>query len=141
MDDINIKEAELQDAEAIFVLAEKLATSFKVKKECFELSYKSILKNDSSIVFKAEIDDKIIGYCLGFLHPAFYANGSVAWLEELYVEAALRKKGVGKVLMSRFENWARDKGCVLCALATRRASEFYTSIGYEESAVYFKKNL
>ena len=138
---INIEKAGLQEMGTIFELAEKLATSFKVKRECFEPSYVSILKNGSSIVLKAEIDGKIIGYCLGFIHPAFYANGKIAWLEEIYVNEKLRKKGVGKLLMSEFESWAKDRDCILCALATRRASEFYTAIGYEDSAVYFKKNL
>ena len=40
-----------------------------------------------------------------------------------------------------FEAWAKNEGAVLAALATRRASSFYTAIGYEESASYFRKLL
>lgn len=43
--------------------------------------------------------------------------------------------------MSAFERWAAAEGCALVALATRRAAPFYRAIGYEESAVYFRKLL
>jgi hypothetical protein len=41
--------------------------------------------------------------------------------------------------MSAFERWAEGQGCALVALATRRAAAFYRAVGYEESAVYFRK--
>jgi GNAT superfamily N-acetyltransferase len=43
--------------------------------------------------------------------------------------------------MSAFEQWAADWGCVLVALATRRAAPFYRALGYEESAIYHRKVL
>jgi hypothetical protein len=43
--------------------------------------------------------------------------------------------------MSAFEEWASGQGCVLVALATRRAAPFYRALGYEESATYFRKVL
>ena len=46
------------------------------------------------IVLKAEIDGNIVGYCLGFVHPTFYANSDVAWLEEIYVNEELRRLGI-----------------------------------------------
>lgn len=141
MDSLNIEEASPHDMLAIFKLAEKLATSFKVKRDCFESSYTSIINSDSSVVLKAESEGNVIGYCLGFIHPAFYANGNVAWVEEIYVNGDMRNLGIGKMLISKFEDWAKDKGCVLCALATRRAAKFYLAIDYEDSATYFKKSL
>ena len=52
-----------------------------------------------------------------------------------------RRSGLGEQLMRSFESWARQQGAVLSALATRRAAEFYTAIGYEESATYFRRLL
>jgi hypothetical protein len=37
--------------------------------------------------------------------------------------------------------WAAVRDCALVALATRRAAPFYRALGYEESAVYFRKIL
>lgn len=46
-----------------------------------------------------------------------------------------------EALMSAFERWAAARDCALIALATRRAAPFYRALGYEESAVYFRKVL
>lgn len=78
---------------------------------------------------------------MGFIHDTFYANGKVAWLEEIMVKDDFRRKGVGSKLISFFEQDSKNKGCKLIALATRRASDFYIAIGYEESATYFRKTL
>ena len=43
--------------------------------------------------------------------------------------------------MDSFEQWAAAEGCTLVALATRRAAPFYRALGYEESAIYFRKVL
>jgi GNAT superfamily N-acetyltransferase len=55
-----------------------------------------------------------------------------------------RGRGIGRILMSAFEQWAAAQGCALVALvalATRRATPFYRALGYEESATYFRKVL
>ena len=52
-----------------------------------------------------------------------------------------RGRGIGRALMSGFEQWAAVRDCALVALATRRAAPFYRALGYEESAVYFRKIL
>jgi GNAT superfamily N-acetyltransferase len=62
-------------------------------------------------------------------------------VEEIMVEENLRRAGVGTLLMHGFEAWAETRGARLIALATRRASAFYTALGYEESAAYFRKLL
>ena len=40
-----------------------------------------------------------------------------------------------------FEKWASKRGSKLVGLATRRAAPFYKGLGYEESAVFFRKLL
>jgi len=82
-----------------------------------------------------------LGYLLGFRHLTFYANGPVGWVEEVVVRRQARGLGIGRLLMSAFEQWAAEHGCALVALATRRAAPFYNALGYEESATYFRKLL
>jgi GNAT superfamily N-acetyltransferase len=78
---------------------------------------------------------------LGFDHYTFFANGRVAWVEELMVREPFRRQNIGQCLMQAFEAWAKARGCKLVGLATRRAAAFYQAIGYEESATYFRKLL
>ena len=89
----------------------------------------------------AEFNGEITGYCLGFIHDTFYANGPVAWIEEIMVESSHRRSKVGHRLMAAFEAWAKENGAVLSALATRRAAHFYEAIGYEASATYYRRLL
>lgn len=81
------------------------------------------------------------GYILAFDHVTFFANGRVAWVEEMMVTPGWRRGGVGRKLMETVEQWARERGARLVAMATRRAASFYRGVGYEESAVYFRKLL
>lgn len=75
------------------------------------------------------------------IHLTFLANGPVAWVEEVMVEAQMRQSGIGRHLMDRAESWAQSRGAAYIALASRRAGDFYLALGYEDSATFFKKTL
>ncbi len=138
---IRIRRASSQDVEGVLPLVVEFATSFDIDQPTFRDSFFELLENDSVLVLVAEEEKLLIGYCLGFWHDTFYANGRVAWLEEIMVIASHRRRGIGEAMMETFEGWAKKEGAVLSALATRRASSFYTAIGYEESASYFRRLL
>jgi len=135
------RRASLQDEDELFALAARLATSFTLRKEDFSHTFRLILKDGQADVFVAEKESKVIGYILAFHHSTFYANGVVSWIEELFVLEEYRRMKIGKKLMDLVEEQAAGRGSKLVALATRRAGEFYKSIGYEESAAYFRKTL
>ncbi len=138
---IKIRKASEKDSEQVFHLACALATSFKVDRKAFEHSYMICIAEEHSLVLVAESNDKIIGYLLGYDHYGFFSNGRITGVEELFVTPEYRTKGVGKLLMNHSEEWARERGASLVIVVTRRASSFYTRIGYEESATYFRKIL
>lgn len=138
---VKIRRAYFGDANELFELVEKFATSFKADHSLFIESLKNLISDNSVFLCVAEYNNKLYGYCLGHDHYTFYANGRVAWLEEIMVVENYRKTGIGCSLMCEFENWAKSRGSKLVALATRRAAQFYKTLNYEESAVYFKKNL
>jgi GNAT superfamily N-acetyltransferase len=136
-----IRNATAADADALFELARQLATSFRPQREAFEQCLREVATDPSAWLAVAERDGTVLGYCLGFDHVAFYANGRVAWVEEIVVRPEWRRSRLGARLMTAFEDWARSRGARLVALATRRAAPFYTALGYEESAAYFRKLL
>lgn len=128
---------------SVFQLAKDLATSYIVKFNNFRLSFERILVDNKAILLVAKQSGSAgeIGYCLGTLHTTFYANGDIAWMEELYVEPEFRRDGIGKKLVNYFEKRSQQHQVKLITLATRRAEEFYLAIGYQQSACYFKKKL
>jgi GNAT superfamily N-acetyltransferase len=139
--DGEIRHAEASDADGVAALAAELAQSFEFSPEMFSVNYPALLASDGACLLLAVNRQEYLGYLLGFRHLTFYANGPVAWVEEIVVRCHDRGRGIGRALINAFEQWAADQGCVLVALATRRAAPFYRAVGYEESATYFRKVL
>lgn len=136
-----IRSAELTDSDALFSLARAFGTSFAVERSAFQSSFSALLQSPDAFIAIASDSGRVVGYVLGFDHHTFYANGRVAWVEEIMVSEDVRRRGVGRMLMESFERWARSRQSKLIALATRRAAPFYQSIGYDESATYFRRLL
>lgn len=137
----NVRAATEDDAEAVLALAERFATSFRVCEQSFRETFARLLSDKSGCILVAVEAGTVVGYLLGFDHDTFFANGRVAWVEEIMVEEAHRRCGTGRALMSAFELRSMERGGKLVALATRRASAFYEALGFEGSATYFRKLL
>jgi len=100
-----------------------------------------LIEQSDALLLVVEDGDELAGYLLGFDHYTLFANGRVSWVEEIMVREDRRRQSFGRELMQHFEEWAISRESRLVGLATRRASAFYSAIGYEESATYFRKLL
>jgi GNAT superfamily N-acetyltransferase len=136
-----IRAAEPQDSDTHLALASAFVTSFAVEPDAFQHAFSTLLADPHACLIVAEQEGQVIGYLLGFVHLTFYANGPVAWVEEITVSEVYRQQGVGRLLMQDCERWAAERGAKLVALATRRAAPFYHALGYTESASYFRNLL
>jgi len=134
-----VRHASADDEGGVAGLAAEFAMSFTFSPQKFRVSYPVLLAEDGACLLVAVSGQEYLGYLLGFRHLTFYANGPVAWVEEVAVREQDRGRGIGRALMSEFEQWATAQGCALIAVATRRAAPFYRALGYEESAAYFRK--
>ena len=140
-DQLTIRRAGAGDIDGVADLAGDLAQSFTFSRKRFRIAYPALLADDGACLLLAVQGRERLGYLLGFRHLTFYANGPAAWVEEVLVRRQERGRGIGRALMNAFEQWAAAEGCGLIALATRRAALFYRALGYQESAVYFRKVL
>jgi GNAT superfamily N-acetyltransferase len=129
------------DLDQLFQLVEQFATSFKPERSAFDVSVRELLLDRAAWLSGAVRGGVLVGYCLGFEHSTLFANGRVSWVEEIMVAESARRTGIGRTLMSEFEEWARGRGSRLVGLATRRAAQFYEALGYEASATYFRRVL
>ena len=129
------------DAEAVRDLAKNLTVAFPFDHEAFGPTYFSVLGNPMATLLVAELDERVVGYLLGYRHSTFWAGADTWWVEELFVDADSRGHGVGRLLMEHFESQARHAGARLVCLITRKAAKFYKAIGYEDFAVYLRKVL
>ena len=102
-----IRPATAADAGAVAVLAEGLAQSFAFSRVSFAANYPALLAAGHACLLVAvtgagAAGDDCTGYLLGFEHLTFYANGRVAWVEEVFVRGDLRGRGIGRALMTAF---------------------------------------
>ena len=95
---ISIRKATADDADALFGLAKEFATSFVPERTAFEIALADIISTDGVNLSVAEVNGEVVGYCLGFDHYTFYANGRVAWVEEIAVMEPVRGRGVSAPL-------------------------------------------
>jgi GNAT superfamily N-acetyltransferase len=139
--DLSIRMATEADADALFLLLRDFAVTFVPERSAFEHSLREILADADANLSVALWEGRVVGYCLGYDHYTFYANGRAAFVEELMVREDLRKRGVGRQLLESFERWSLSRGSKLVGLFTRRAAPFYEAIGYESSGTYFRRLL
>jgi|ERR1035437_559933 GNAT superfamily N-acetyltransferase len=138
----SIRPATVDDVDAVSALARSLATTFVLEDDAFRAAFGRLSERDDVRLLVAVRNGQVvIGYLLGFVHDAFFANGPVAWIEEMCVSEPQRRRGVGLALEEEFALWAKDQGTKLIALATRRAASFYSALSYEDSATYFRRIL
>ena len=138
---VSVRPAVSGDRVDIWPLARDFATTFHLREDAFAASFDAIIHDDDALLIVAERGDGIVGYLLARCHLTFLANGAVGWVEEVMVDESWRRKGVGEALMSAAETWSAAKGAAYIALASRRAKSFYTAMGYDDSATFFRKSL
>lgn len=137
-----IRAATPSDEAAVFSLATQLSPAFAVERPVFSASFAAMFNEQSFYLYVAENSGSPVAYLLGWSRPTFYANGPVAWVQEIVVQPSHRRSGIGQQLMAHFEAWSVSRGCRVISLASRGAGDFYKAIGYTASeATYYKKTL
>ena len=138
-----VRTAAEADRDALWPLVRDFATSFVPRRSDFDATLPRLLaREDDTLLLLAEAaDGGAVGYLLASTHLTFLANGPVAWVEEVMVDAAQRSRGIGRLLMGAAEQWAASRGAAYVSLASRRAGAFYGALGYDDSAVFFKRSV
>jgi GNAT superfamily N-acetyltransferase len=138
---IRIRSARAGDESALVELVRQFPTPTPSTPEVLAAIFRGKPQDGQSYVFVAEDESGLIGYVSGYRHAAFYAGGDVAWVDEILVLESRRRESIGRLLMAALEERAVADGCKLASLATAGAGPFYSKLGYETKAGYYKRNL
>jgi len=136
-----IRRATMSDEDQVWPLARDFATSFVPEHDKFASTFATLVSDSETLVLVAVRGEVVVGYLLASAHLTFLANGPICWVEELMVDPHLRRNGIGRQLMAEAEAWTQQVGAAYISLASRRAGDFYTALGYDESATFYKKAL
>ncbi|MCC2929251.1 GNAT family N-acetyltransferase [Bacillus sp. FSL K6-1005] len=144
---MNIRQAETADAAAVAPLFNQYREFYKQASdlEGAEAFLKARLENKESAIFIAEENGEFIGFTQ--LYPAFssVAMKRIYILNDLFVAPSVRKKGVGRRLLSAAKDYASENGAKCVKLQTehhnRTARSLYEQNGYEEESAFVHYSL
>lgn len=136
--------AEIKDAERIADLATQLGYPSNADEVVTRL--KSLPDDGAHAVFVAEDKvGRVVGWVHVYKHPTLL-HESVAEIGGLVVDTSARGSGIGRKLMQRAEDWARQRGLGRVVLRSNilrnEAHTFYERLGYSRMKtqhVFLKK--
>jgi len=137
-----IRKIALADAEAAAKLSEELG--YPVSPDEMEKRIREVAHLAEHVVYVACIADAVIGWIdVGVVHHL--QAEAYAEIGGLVVSSEFRSAGIGRKLVARAEQWARDRGArrmvVRSRVSREAAHRFYLREGYERtktSAVFSK---
>ncbi len=104
---------------------------------------KEYIKENKAYVFLCKENNEIIGYI--WCYPRMFFDEKRVYINSLIVKSEYREKGIGKKLIRKAEEKAKELGCdaiyLSAATFNERAIEFYTRNNYNSERVQLVKNL
>lgn len=107
--------------------------------------------NGKQAFFIAYDGENPIGVCHGALRSEYVNgkayNGTVGYLEAIYIRPAFRLRGIASSLVAACEAWAQQNGCREflsdCLLENTDSYKFHNKIGFTETerCIFFRKEL
>lgn len=136
-----IRHANMDDFEEINQLLQQWKFGWEIDREGLKKTIKNYITGTNRILFVAESNKKIVGYIYGTINPVFYLNGDVAIIEEININSSFTKKGLGRKLMSSFEDEAKQSGVVMLQVYTKSKLPFYEKLEFVKTGTYLIKQI
>ncbi len=132
--EITIRVATLEDAEAMKILCDQLG--YSVPHSDIHQRLTIIGKDKNTDIMLATIDS---GMVIGFIQVYavnLLAEGSRAEIATLVIDESFRNRGLGKLLVRKAEEWGSKRGLTYVVVRSKidreRAHKFYKADGYSD---------
>jgi len=142
---IVIREIESKDYASVAAIWRNVLGYLSVTEESIVGTYEKMKGDSRYRTFVADVNGEAVGFAttvetLAVDHP----NGYIK-INGLAVLPAFQHCGIGKMLMERVEELARERGASMIGLASgfqrTGAHAFYEHLGYHKTSYWFRKNL
>ena len=149
MEHILIRESTFDDIPSLLELLYELGRPKPQKDnelEKFTALLKNYMQEDDKKILVAQIDNsKIIGMISMVFLSRLNQNTSEMYVPELIVSQNYHSKGIGKKLINFSIKLGKEKKCHRIRLESGNqrieSHKFYKHLGFEDSSVFFTKNL
>jgi GNAT superfamily N-acetyltransferase len=133
----HIKQKDLPDLAKLYELLSRMASDIQKMEKIYAL----LIKNPHYFLLGAySKENKLVGTIMGLLcYDLVFECQPIMFMENMVVDRNYQNKGVGKKLLSRLEEIAKEHDCLFiefCSSMFRKeAHGFYESMGYKNDAV------
>lgn len=149
MENITIRESTYDDIPSLLELLDELGrpkpqTDNELEK--FTALLKNYMQEDDKKILVAQIDNsKIIGMISMVFLSRLNQNTSEMYVPELIVSQNYHSQGIGKKLLNFSIKLGKEKKCHRIRLESGNqrieSHKFYKHLGFEDSSIFFTKNL
>ena len=136
---MNIRPAEPRDADRVLALMEGLTRpAVAVDPQPQRDVFVAHLGHDDARIFVAEVNGQIAGAVSLWIGPRLNWTTPEAWIPDLYVDPAFRRRGAARALLDACAAEARRRGCHRLRLESghhrAEAHRLYEDFGFEHYA-------
>ena len=141
--DLTIRPAEINDAAALAQLMCELG--YETATSEMHMRLERIATDERCRIFVAVCDNKVCGMIGTLTYPSIEHNDPSGRIVALVILRTMRRRGIGRALITTAEKDFDQRGIRRIALNTQFAREdahkFYESLGYERNGFRFTKDL
>ena len=108
----------------------------------------ALLSDENKPIFVAENNGEVVGYCFCELQPRggnIFHDRTTLYVDDLCVDEACRRQGIGERLYRYVVEFAKSKGCYDITLnvwsLNEKAIAFYEKLGLKPLKVYMEEIL
>jgi ribosomal protein S18 acetylase RimI-like enzyme len=135
-----VREAALEDAEAICYLARDLADALgdrRPRPDAVRARLDELLEEPRAQVLVAEGEDGVVGAASLWIKPDLAHGDAVIEVPMLVVSGSARRRGVGRLLVEEIQSVAAAENAALIELVATNENDvaraFYRSLGFVET--------
>ena len=140
-----IRKLNINDLEGLIRLLEQLWVGKTIEADAVKRVIEKGLNSDSQIYICAIDQGKLVGFCSLTIKNNLWVSANLGNVDELVVDSGYRNKGIGKLLMNKIEQIARDHDCKRLELDSSFhrtiAHGFYERLGFDKRAYLFTKDI
>ena len=149
MNEITVRNSRVSDTESIYKLLRVIADLHRTARpdmfdglvsKYTESEVEKRLSNEDNGVFVAEIEGAVVGYV--FCEVIKEGSGNTLYIDDLCVDENARKQGVGKLLIDKAGEYAKQKSCTCLMLNVwefnENAISFYEKYGFTTRTLHME---
>jgi GNAT superfamily N-acetyltransferase len=142
----NVRPAEPADFDAVTALLEELGRPVVTDRDACRAVYESQLADETACHLVAyDESGNLTGFCSLHFRTRLNHTTLEAWVPDLIVSEAARRRGTAIALLSEAERLARERGCHQLTLESahfrKPAHALYTAFGMDQPGLTFGKPL